>query len=131
MYLWECDVTCDKYLLTIYGAFTLPNTQTDIETETDTEINRLAKNPMWICAGFCISKVVFNLRYWLHCPWLYHPFFLNLRVFRTKIENLRWQVGGNIIWVTIGNIAISLVQNLKRYQVKKLIYIQYLDSQFV
>ena len=26
-----------------------------------------------------------------------NPFFVNLRVSKTKIENLRWQVGGDII----------------------------------
>ena len=45
------------------------------------------------CGFMYEAQVGFNSRYWLHCQWLYHLFFLNLRVSRTEIENLRCQVG--------------------------------------
>ena len=40
-------------------------------------------------------------------------YFLNLRVSRTKIENLKWQIGGDIIPLTFGKFVTSLVQKLK------------------
>ena len=42
-----------------------------------------------------------------------NPFFLNLKVSRTTIENLRWQFGGDIIQVTFGKSVTSLVPKLK------------------
>ena len=66
--------------------------------------------PMLIRYWFA-SRIQFN--YWLHCQWLYHPFFLNLSVSRTKIDNLKWQIGRKINHVTFGKFATSLVQNLK------------------
>ena len=61
------------------------------------------------CIGllFKVSQVGFNSRYWLYC----HP---NLRVSRTKIENLRCQVGENINFITFGKLVTLLVQKLKK-----------------
>ena len=41
-------------------------------------------------------------------------FFLDQKVSRTTIENLRWQLGGEIIQVTFGKSSISFVQKLKK-----------------
>ena len=41
---------------------------------------------------------------------IYHPFFLDLKVSRTKIENL---IGRDINSVTFGKFVTSLVQKLK------------------
>ena len=57
-------------------------------------------------------QIGFKLRYWLHC----HS---NLRVSRAKIENLRWQFGGDIIRVTFKQFVTSLVQQLKKKCVHK------------
>ena len=43
-----------------------------------------------------------------------NPFFLNLKVSSTTIENLRWQFGGNIIQATFGKSVTSLVQKRKK-----------------
>ena len=59
-----------------------------------------------------------------------NPFFLNLRVSKTKIETLRWKVSGDIIQVTFGKFVTSFIQKLKK-NVNKLICSQYLDSQFL
>ena len=78
------------------------------------------------------AQVGFYSRYSLHCRWLYiyHPFFLNLRVSRAKFENLRWQVRGDIIQVTFEKSVTSLVQNSKILGTK-LICSHYLHSQFL
>ena len=52
------------------------------------------------------AQVGFNSRYWLHC----HS---NSRVSRTKIENLKWRIGGDIISLTFGKFVRSQVQKLK------------------
>ena len=57
-------------------------------------------------------QVGFNSRYWLDCQWLYRPFFLNLMFSMTKIENLKQQFGGEIIFVIFGKIVTSLIQKL-------------------
>ena len=41
-------------------------------------------------------------------------FFLDLKVSRTTIENLRWQLSGEITQVTFGKSSTSLVQQLKK-----------------
>ena len=41
-------------------------------------------------------------------------FVLDYKVSRTKIENLRWQLSGEIIQVTFGKSSTSLVQQLKK-----------------
>ena len=41
-------------------------------------------------------------------------FFLNLKVSRTTIKNLRWQLGGETTQVTFGKFVTLLVQNLKK-----------------
>ena len=46
--------------------------------------------------------------------YIVNPFFLNLKVSRAKIENLRWQFGGDIIWVTFRNSVTSLVRKLEK-----------------
>ena len=43
-----------------------------------------------------------------------NPFFLNKKVSRTTIKNLRWQLSGEIIQVTFGKSSTSLVQKLKK-----------------
>ena len=43
-----------------------------------------------------------------------NPFFLNLKVSRTTIKNLRWQFGGDIIPVTFGKSVTLLVPKLKK-----------------
>ena len=65
-----------------------------------------------------VAEVGFNSRYWLHCQRLYLPF-LNLRVSRTKIENLRWQFGEEINCVIFGKFVTSLVQTLMLLGVHK------------
>ena len=40
-------------------------------------------------------------------------FFLNLRISRAKIENLKWWIGGDIIPLTFGKFVTLLVQKLK------------------
>ena len=40
-------------------------------------------------------------------------FFLNLRISRAKIENLKWRIGGDIIPLTFGKFVTLLVQKLK------------------
>ena len=40
-------------------------------------------------------------------------FFLNLKVSRTTIENLRWRFSGDIIPLTFGKFVTLLVQNLR------------------
>ena len=65
----------------------------------------------------------FNTRYWIHC----HS---NLKVSRTKIENLKWQIMRDINCVTFEKFATSLIQKLKILG-KKLIWSQYLDLQFL
>ena len=65
------------------------------------------------CSAWASWQVGFNSRYWLYCQWLYHLFFLNLRVSRPTIKNLKWQVETDIIWVTFGKFVTSLVQKLK------------------
>ena len=57
-------------------------------------------------------------------------FFLNLRVSRAKIENLKWQFGGDIIPLTFRKFVTLLVQKLKILG-KKLTCSQYLDWQFL
>ena len=52
-------------------------------------------------------KVGFNSRYWLHC----HS---NLRVSRTKIEDLRGQFGEDIKYITFRKFVTLLVQQLKK-----------------
>ena len=53
-----------------------------------------------------IHRFGFNARYWLHC----HS---SLRVSRTKIGNLKWQNGGNIILLTVGNFVTPSIQKLQ------------------
>ena len=50
--LWNTN-NLTSHILIANGVFTLSDTETDAETETDTD--KLAHNPMWICAGvrFC------------------------------------------------------------------------------
>ena len=43
-----------------------------------------------------------------------NPFFLNLKISRTTIETLRWQLSGKIIQVTFRKSSTSLVQQLKK-----------------
>ena len=43
-----------------------------------------------------------------------NPFFLNLKVSRTTIENLSWQFGGDIIRVTFRKSVTLLVPKLKQ-----------------
>ena len=43
-----------------------------------------------------------------------NPFFLNWKVSRTTIKNLRWQLGGEIIQVTFRKSSTLLVQKLKK-----------------
>ena len=43
-----------------------------------------------------------------------NPFFLNLKVSRTTIKNLRWQFSGDIIQVTFRKSVTSLVPKLKK-----------------
>ena len=43
--------------------------------------------------------------------------FIGLKVSRTTIENLRWQLDGEIIQVTIGKSSTSLVRNLDRFSI--------------
>ena len=38
-----------------FGAFTLPGTETDTEYEANTGTNKLAQNPMLICAGVSVQ----------------------------------------------------------------------------
>ena len=52
------------------------------------------------------TQVGFNSRHWLHC----HS---NSWVSRTKIENLKWQIGGDIIPLTFEKFVTSLSQKLK------------------
>ena len=54
-----------------------------------------------------IAQIGFNSRYWLYCN-------LSLRVSRTKIKNLRWQVSEDINFITCGKFVTSLVQKLKK-----------------
>ena len=58
---------------------------------------------------FCPSEKVGTL----HCQRLYRPFFLNLRVSRTKIENLKQQIRKDINHVTFQKFVTLLVQNFK------------------
>ena len=44
----------------------------------------------WGQWSLSFTQVGFNSRYWLHCQRPNGPFVLNLRVSRTKIENLNW-----------------------------------------
>ena len=61
-----------------------------------------------------------------------NPFFLNLRVSKTKIENLRWEVGEDIIQVTFGKLVDNHWSKNLRKDVNKLICSQYArDSQFL
>ena len=46
-----------QFGLTLYGVFTLQETETDIETETDTDTDKCAQNPMGICVGICLCTV--------------------------------------------------------------------------
>ena len=48
-----------------------------------------------------------------------NPFFLNKKVSRTTIKNLRWQLVGEIIEVTFRKSSTSLVQQLKKKLVHK------------
>ena len=57
-------------------------------------------------------------------------FFLNLRVSWAKIENRKWQIGGDIIPLTFGKYVMLLVKKLKILR-KKLTCSQYLDWQFL
>ena len=43
-----------------------------------------------------------------------NPFFLNLKVLRTTVENLKWRFSGDIIQVTFRKSITSLVQKLKK-----------------
>ena len=45
-------------------------------------------------------------------------FFLNLKVSRAKIENLKWRIGGDIIPLTFGKFVTLLVQKLKTLRKK-------------
>ena len=56
---------------------------------------------------FADSQVGFNSRYWLHSH-------LNLRVYGAKIENLRWEFGEDINFITFQKSVTSLVQQLKK-----------------
>ena len=40
-----------------YGAFTLPNTEPDAETETGTDTDKLTHKLMWIYFGICLCAV--------------------------------------------------------------------------
>ena len=66
---------------------------------------------------------------WHRCDWIQgtdyiaNPFFLSLRITRTKIKNLRWEVFGDIIQVTFCKFVTSKLAN-------KLICNKYLDSYF-
>ena len=50
-----------------------------------------------------------------------YPFFMNLKVSRTTIENLRWQFVGDIILVTFRKFVTSLVQKLKKMWINWLV----------
>ena len=61
-----------------------------------------------------IAQIGFNSRYWLYCN-------SNLRVSRTKIKNLRWQVSEDINFITCGKFVTSLVQKLKKKCVHEIV----------
>ena len=44
--------------------------------------------------------------------------FLNLKVSRAKIENLKWRIGGDIIPLTFGKFVTLLVKKLKSLRKK-------------
>ena len=60
-----------------------------------------------------IAQVGFNSKYWLHC-------YSSFRVTRPKIENLRWQFGDDIDFITYRTFVTSLVQKLKKKYVHKI-----------
>ena len=48
------DFSCS---LKTYGVFTLPDTETDRETEANTDTDKLAQNTIEICVCVCICSV--------------------------------------------------------------------------
>ena len=50
-----------------------------------------------------------------------NPFFFLLRVSKTTIKYLRWQLGGEITWGTFGKFVTLLVQQLKKRIVHKIV----------
>ena len=58
------------------------------------------------------TQVGFNSWYWLHC----HS---SLKVSSRAIENLRWQLSGEMIWVIFEKCVTSLFQQLKKKLVHK------------
>ena len=62
--------------------------------------------------------------------YIVNDIFLNLRVFRTKIEHLKWRLKRDTIQITFGKFVTLLVQQLKILG-KKLICSHYPDSQFL
>ena len=48
---------CFLTSLFYYGAFTLPDTETDTETQIGRETEKLAQNVMGICIGTCLCAV--------------------------------------------------------------------------
>ena len=60
------------------------------------------------------TQVGFNSRYWLHC----HS---NWRVSVTTIENLRWQLGKDIKFITLGKFVTLLVKNLRKNVLTKIV----------
>ena len=67
---------------------------------------RIHLSPFYWFWVWVIPQVAFNSRYWLHC----HS---NLRISRTEIENLKWQIGRDINHVAFGKLITLLVQKLK------------------
>ena len=60
------------------------------------------------------TQVGFNLKVLTTLPMtIYRPFFLNLKISRTKIGNLKWQIERDINPVTFAKFVTSLVQKLK------------------
>ena len=54
-----CIITITFFI--VNDAYTLPDTKTDIGTETDIETNKLAQNPMGICTDVCPYAVRFYI----------------------------------------------------------------------
>ena len=80
-----------------------------------------------ISSGYLASKMVQKLNHILKqvvqvenrsgsnqgTDYIANDFFLNLRVFRTKIENLKWQIGRDIIPLSFWKFVTSKVKKLK------------------
>ena len=48
----------------------------------------------WVCITVRrFTQVGFQLRYWLHCQWLFHPLSLSFRYSVAQIKNLKHRIG--------------------------------------